>query len=396
MRNLLTRGATLLAVFTLVIAGAAPTAASGNRYVEISASGYHTCALTAQGKAYCWGSNDSGRLGSRIVGASNNRGPQAVVGRHKFMSISAGEEHTCALTKQGQAYCWGSNYAGQLGDGTTNNSDANGPQAVIGGLTFASLSAGDYFTCGITSVGRAYCWGANYGGTLGDGTTNYTSGINGPQVVIGGLTFASISAGDDHVCALTPQGQAYCWGANFSGELGDGTTDYSNDNGPQPVIGGLTFASISVSRDSGSNHSCAITVGGKAYCWGANGNGQLGDGTRNSSRANGPQAVIGGLTFASISAGEDHTCARTARGKAYCWGANGNGQLGDGTLDDASDLGPQTVKGHLKFASISGGNYFTCALTAIGEAYCWGANGNGQLGDGSTRDSAQKGPQAVQ
>jgi len=180
MRAFLTRGTTLLAVVTLVIAGAAPTAASGNRYMQLSAGDYHTCGLTSRGAAYCWGYNGSGGLGDGTTTTSGVNGPQRVIGGLKFASIQGGSFFTCGLTASGAAYCWGENNSGQLGDGTTSNSLS--PQAVIGGLKFVSISVGYYHTCGITSRGAAYCWGYNVQGQLGDGTTT-TSGVNGPQAV---------------------------------------------------------------------------------------------------------------------------------------------------------------------------------------------------------------------
>jgi len=131
MRAFLTRGTTLLAVVTLVIAGAAPTAASGNRYMQLSAGDYHTCGLTARGKAYCWGYNYNGQLGDGTTNYSSGvNGPQRVIGGLTFASIRGGGYHTCGLTARGKAYCWGYNGYGQLGDGTTNSSYGNGPQAV--------------------------------------------------------------------------------------------------------------------------------------------------------------------------------------------------------------------------------------------------------------------------
>jgi alpha-tubulin suppressor-like RCC1 family protein len=157
-----------------------------------------------------------------------------VIGGLRFASLNASYYQTCGLTTRGAAYCWGDNNNGQLGDGTTTDSDANGPQPVIGGLRFASIRPGERHTCGLTSRGEAYCWGFNSDGQLGDGTTT-TSGVNGPQPVIGGLRFASISAGYELTCGLTSRGAAYCWGDNDYGQLGDGTTTDSDANGPQPV-----------------------------------------------------------------------------------------------------------------------------------------------------------------
>jgi alpha-tubulin suppressor-like RCC1 family protein len=152
----------------------------------------------------------------------------------RFAKISIGQFHTCGLTSRGVAYCWGYNEYGQLGDGTTSNSGVNGPQPVIGGLRFASIQGAGYHTCGLTSRGVDYCWGYNEFGQLGDGRIT-NSGVNGPQPVIGGLRFASIQGGPYHTCGLTVRRTAYCWGLNEDGQLGDGTTTNSGVNGPQAV-----------------------------------------------------------------------------------------------------------------------------------------------------------------
>jgi alpha-tubulin suppressor-like RCC1 family protein len=401
MRNLLTRGATLVAALALVVAGAAPVAASGNRYVQISAGGDHTCAITSRGAAYCWGGNFNGALGDGTETDSGVNGPQPVIGGLRFVSISAGDDHTCGLTRRGAAYCWGDNGDGQLGDGTTNDSDENGPQPVIGGLTFTRIIAADDYTCAITSRGAAYCWGVNSSdGELGDGTET-DSGVNGPQPVIGGLKFVSLSAQEDFTCGLTTRGAAYCWGYNGSrGQLGDGTTTTASGvNGPQRVIGGHRFQALQV----GSDGACGLTTRGQTYCWGDNSSdGELGDGTTTSSGVNGPQRVIGGIRFASfpVVSGEEHRCALTARGEAYCWGSNDSGQIGDGSGTGAATsellaMGPRRVIGGLRFTSISVSEDRSCALTSSGAAYCWGDNFDGALGDGTTTDSDANGPQPV-
>src|SRR5439155_1100776 len=182
---------------------------------------------------------------------------------------------------------------GQLGDGTSGT-DRLTPVAVSGGLTFAAVSAGQFYhTCGVTTSAAAYCWGQNGSGQLGSGTT--TSSLI-PVAVSGGLTFAAVSAGASETCGVTTSGAAYCWGYNGYGELGTGTTTGSLI--PVAVSGGLTFAAVSVGG-AGSTigpHTCGVTPGGAAYCWGYNGYGQLGDGTSGTNRLT-PIAVSGGLTF---------------------------------------------------------------------------------------------------
>ena len=284
-----------------------------------------------------------------------------------FASVSAGQ-HSCGVTTVGAAYCWGYNGAGGLGDGTNTNS--NVPVAVAGGHSFASVSASSLHSCGLTTAGTAYCWGYNYYGQLGDGTNTAS---NVPVAVSGGHTFASVTLGVLHSCGLTTAGAAYCWGFNAAGGLGDGTN--TNSNVPVAVSGGHSFASVS----AGSHHNCGVTTAGAAYCWGSNGYGGLGNGT--STTSNVPVPVSGSLTFASVSAGDQYSCGVTTAGAAYCWGYNGHGELGDGT-NTASNV-PVAVSGSHSFASASTGLYHSCGVTTAGAAYCWGSNGFGALGNGT-------------
>jgi len=288
-----------------------------------------------------------------------------------FAAVSAGGYHSCGVTATGSAYCWGANGVGQLGDSTTTQRPS--PVLVVGGLTFAALSAGYNHTCGITTVGAAYCWGRNFEGELGDGTRTDQPG---PVLVSGGLTFASVSAGVDHSCGVTVAGAAYCWGDNTHGEVGDSSTTFTRPS-PELVAGGLTFAAVS----AGGNHSCGVIPVGAAYCWGDNSLGQLGDGT-DSSRLT-PVRVSGGLSFTALIAGGGHTCGLTAAGAAYCWGYNIDGQLGDGTTTPIRSS-PVPVSGGLTFAIVSAGGGHTCGITAGGTTYCWGNNSSGQLGNGSS------------
>ena len=364
-------------------------------FASITAGGDHTCGFTANGTAYCWGANDQGQLGD---GTTDTRvAPSAVTGGLSFSSLTAGGLHTCGLTVNGMAYCWGANDQGQLGDGTSgtqaerNLANRTAPVRVTGALTFSSLVAGSYHTCGLTASGTAYCWGHNDEGQLGDGFpgTNRLS----PVAVLGGRSFTGLALGAYHTCGLTGSGTAYCWGSNWSGGIGDGTSGYDEwDYAPQrnlpvAVRGGVSFSSLT----AGSGHTCGLTGGGEAYCWGWNYYGQLGDGTGihewndHATDRPLPAAVTGGRLFTKLSARSDQTCAVTSVGDAYCWGAGSNRQFvqdhgGLGPNDSAS---PVAVGGGLAFASVATGDRHTCALTVAGMAHCWGVNQDHQLGDGN-------------
>lgn len=344
-------------------------------FAAVSAGAFHSCGVSTDGTAYCWGRNLDGELGNGTN--TNSSVPVAVSGSHTFASVSAGIYYNCGVTTAGAAYCWGNNNLGQLGNGTITAS--NVPVLVLGTLTFASVNAGNSHSCGVTTDEVAYCWGYNGPGTLGNGTTT-NSAV--PVAVSGEHTFASVNAGNLHSCGVTTGEAAYCWGDNANGQLGDNTN--TNSAVPVAVAGEHTFASVSAS-DIGF-HSCGVTTGEAgeaAYCWGGNTNGQLGDGTNTSSNL--PVAVSGSPTLGSTSAGALHSCGVAGAGSAYCWGYNFTGALGNGTNTDTNV--PVAVSGSYAFAAVSAGQYHTCGVTAAGAAYCWGHNAFGGLGNGTTTPS---------
>lgn len=342
--------------------------------VIVSAGDSHTCAIDEAGVAFCWGLGSLGQLGNGFL--INRFTPFPVAGGHTFTAIATAETHSCGITTTGQAYCWGLNNVGQLGDGTTISQPS--PTLVAGGLSFTSIVAGAFHSCALTTGGEAHCWGLGTNGPLGNGAGGVQTM---PTRVLGGHTFASLTAGRVHTCGLTTTGEAYCWGLNSSGQLGDGTT--ANKLIPTQVIGGLTFASIS----AGDAHSCAVTSSGSAYCWGNADMGRLGMGDPGAFIHSSPQSVAGDLTFASITAGEAHSCGLTATGEAYCWGSNAGGRLGIGTTALQS-LVPAPVAGGLLFRSIDVGDH-SCAVTTTNAVYCWGPGGAGRLGNGSTVNQAE-------
>ena len=223
-------------------------------------------------------------------------------------------------------FCWGWNIWGQVGDGTNLNT-REVPTRVAGSLDFVGVSFGTVHTCGVTSDSLAYCWGNNDDGQLGDGTTTERTQ---PTLDIGVPGLVSVEAGNRYSCAIADGGLAYCWGRNDAGQLGDGTL--VNRLTPDTVDGGHRFSSLSAGSHL-SAHTCGVTVAGQVYCWGFNSHGQLGDGS--TSHKIEPVLVNApALQFALVSAAMRHTCAVTVDGRAYCWGQNSGGRLGDGTEVD--------------------------------------------------------------
>jgi alpha-tubulin suppressor-like RCC1 family protein len=354
------------------LAGVGAVATPGARAVSIN--GYHTCTVTSAGGVDCWGYNNSGQLGDATT--TQRPTPRGVHGLSTGVTaVTVGFFHTCALTAAGGVKCWGENSDGQLGDGTTT--DRLTPVDVVG-LTsgVASVVAGRVHTCAVTTGGGVKCWGDNSTGGLGDGTTSDRSS----PVNVTGLTsgVAAVAAGATHSCAVTTGGALRCWGGNASGQLGDGTT---TDAATPVSVSGLGSGVAGVS--AGDRITCALTTSGGVKCWGLNDAGQLGDGT---TTVRFTPVDVSGLTsgVSSLDVGSYLTCARTTAGGLRCWGSNLAGGLGNGGASGSSSVPVDVVGLQSGVASVSVGMYAACAVTLRGGLQCWGNNGNGQSGDGTT------------
>ncbi len=344
----------------------------------ISAGNFHTCAVTTGGGMKCWGKNTEAQLGDGTID-SPRREPVFVSNLTSGVAwISSGISHTCAVTTSGRAKCWGqqdSTYP-RVGDGTAmQRRTASGVSGFIN--RGSPIEAGGFHTCAVGTNGVVKCWGKNGSGQLGDGTN---TAHNTPVNVSGLSNGIAVSAGYLHTCALTAIGGVKCWGNNQYGQLGNN----SNTTSYVPVdVYGLTSGVIAIS--AGNNHTCALTTAGGVKCWGYNYYGQLGNNSTTDSKI--PVDVYG-LTSGgtAISAGEGHTCALTTAGGVKCWGADGNGQLGNGSPNSQSNIPVDVSLLTNGVASISAGNFHACAVTTSGGVKCWGKNGHGQLGDGTTSD----------
>jgi len=348
-----------------------------DRVVAIAAGGRHTCALTSGGAAKCWGRNSMGQLGDGTSG-TDRLTPVDVVGLSSgVVAIAAGELHTCVLTSGGAVKCTGSNYYGQLGDGTVGTNRLT-PVDVVGLANgVVAIATGGGHTCALTSGGAVKCWGRNSMGQLGDGTVG-TNRLTPVDVVGLPSGVIAIAGGANHTCALTRGGAVKCWGDNFFGQVGDAGATIRLT--PVDVVG---LAGGVVAISTGADHTCALTRGGAVKCTGDNFHGQLGDGTSGMSRLTPGDAAGLASGVAAISAGFGHTCALTSGGAVKCWGNNGAGQLGDGT-SGPDRLTPVDVVGLANgVVAIAARGYHTCALTGGGAVKCWGENNVGQLGDGT-------------
>lgn len=307
-----------------------------------------------------------------------------------FVQIALWDSHTCGIATDGGTYCWGRPSAGRLGVGPPGEIQEDpqlGPAPVYGDREFVLVTAGLLHSCALNESGTAWCWGANYFGNLGNGNEedrNVPGSVSAEPL-------ASLVSGDHHNCGLrSADGGAECWGSNLQGQVGNGG-DPLNVLTPVHVTGDLTFSSLA----AGGAHTCGVGEEGASHCWGWNGYGQLGIGDTEGvgDHRPTPQEVVGGPSFLSLALGGEHSCGAGGDGAAYCWGSDGSGQLGSGGTTagrcrDAQDvespcsLSPQEVVGGLSFEMLAGGGWHTCGIVEGGAVYCWGLNDRGQLGIG--------------
>ncbi len=323
--------------------------------VAISVGGVHGCALLTTGAVECWGANWHGQTGQDLTTTDASVPVGAAV------VVDAGGARSCAITALGSAKCWGNSL---LGDGSLENSSI--PVDVAGSESYSAVAVGTTLTCALTMSGGVECWGYNYGGILGVGgaCADYCTVPAGVLGLSGEIV--DLAAGFGHACALIQTGKVFCWGHGEDGQLGNGGSSNSSVPGE---VSGLADA---VKIDAGEFHTCVVTSAGAVKCWGRG--------------FFAVPLVVAGLEsgIAAVSGGETHTCVLTVAGGARCWGENNHGELGNGTTSPVSGL--QFVQGlESGVAAIgAGAAYFTCALMTDGSVKCWGDNGLGQLGNGTT------------
>jgi alpha-tubulin suppressor-like RCC1 family protein len=285
----------------------------------------------------------------------------------RYGGVAAGGDHTCAFDVSGRMFCWGLGGNGRLGIGVMDTV-AVLPTPVTNSSAFFSVDAGGGHVCAVAAGGALYCWGLANEGQVGNRSSEPKSEpfhVREPP-----FTFVAVTTGSYHSCALGEDLRAYCWGANGAGQLGVGSWD--GRGSPAPVAGNHRFTMIS----AGGEHTCGVTAEAETYCWGRGSEGQLGTGDTESRLS--PVRLASGVAFNVITAGARHTCGITADGRAYCWGAGAVGQLGTGTLVNASL--PVPVQTDVRFTSVSAGEEHSCGVSTSGRIHCWGHNNYGRLG----------------
>ena len=342
-------------------------------YELVDGGGSQTCVMKHSGRTRCWGA------GAHVT--------PSVLGAFRFRTVSAGglawnDTHACAIDRSSVTWCWGDNSRGQLGTNSLGIPASSAqPVKVHGPQVLVSVSAGGRHSCGLDAAGTAYCWGDNDWGQLGAGF----GGVVGsppasavPLRVAGNLTFRQISAGYEHTCGLTTGGDLYCWGYGVDVRLGSydpneycGSPANNCAHAPRPVAPvGVKFATLS----AGDEVSCALSTVGTAYCWGVDPLGSY-----NQSNSLKPLEVTGGHSFSAIAVGHGNVCALKDDQQVLCWGYNSNGETGTG--DQLRREIPDTVNSTARYQAIGAGPSHFCAITVGGgRVDCWGRNAGGETG----------------
>jgi alpha-tubulin suppressor-like RCC1 family protein len=378
--------------FVLLLLACGDSTAPGNTPVPttglaLALGGRHGCRLDDAGRALCWGRADAGQLGIGLTPLTSTP-VQVASGATRFVSIAAGGLHTCALTAEGQAWCWGENQGGQAGFPESMNEPCGepihgwqcvpSPRPIATALRFDALLAGAANTCGFARDDAIYCWGSNATGQLGTATSDTCDGApcsRTPVALPAEPRLRTLALGTAaHLCGLTADGTAYCWGSNAAGQLGIDTVGGSR-NTPSAVAGGHRFTAIAV----GGEHTCALATDGRPWCWGRD---ILPPGEGGSSLSAVPVAIEHSPSFVSLITGTWAACGLTSSGTLHCWGINAYGEMGLTPLGFNTRFAtPRQMSGGIRWAKVAGTWATFCGLNAADETWCWGHGADGELGD---------------
>jgi alpha-tubulin suppressor-like RCC1 family protein len=358
---------------------------TGNGWVDVATAFSNTCAVTAQGAAFCWGTNVGGQLGDSTTITSNTPRRVILPSGVRLVSVSVGSRMACGLASSGAAYCWGDNVSRGIGSATVLANPAATLVDPPTPMTFRVIAVGSAHACALNTTGRVYCWGLNSQGALGN---NETANSTVPVAVAApaGASYSTIASVSNAVCAVTTAGAVDCWGFNDSGQLGNASTVTSRI----PVRALLPSTVVVRSLAGGANgfHFCAVTSTDALYCWGRNAGGQFGAAKlfENST----PVAVTlpGTLRVRSTGVGTTSLCIVASDNRVHCQGAGSRGEMGNGSTVEQLTFAPVTAPAGAVLDVVRSGFQTTCALSTTGGLFCWGAGTSGQLGNGASLDSS--------
>ncbi len=336
-------------------------------WLSVGAGEAHSCAIDLAGAAWCWGRNAEGQLGLGTTEPSMV--PSFVPGTSDLLAATAGGRFSCAVDRAGDATCWGKNSEGQLGAGMISAFEDSPGRVGDPTAAWRLVDAGENHACGIDDEGGLSCWGRNADGQLGvDGIPRSPAPVAVDSS--SGKLWRDAAAGTKHSCAIDWDGELWCWGTNGDGQLGTGDT--ASRDAPTQV--GTERSWIHVA--AGASHTCAIDSGGDLWCWGDNRDGELGIGDK-ADPVTSPRAVVANHGWQRLALGDRFSCGIADNRTLWCWGRNDHGQLGAGS---GSQTIPQQVGSIGDWAAIAAGRQHACAIRSLGALHCWGSNREGQLG----------------
>ncbi len=354
-------------------------------YTTVAAGSYHTCALQTNNTLWCWGYNLYGQLGNGSNELSTHEfyysPQQSGLKVADWSSIDVRYGHACGIRTGGTMWCWGANYAGQLGRG--NYEESSTPVLIKHHFNWKEVSTGENNTCAIKTDGRLFCWGSNLRGQIGNGRS-FSGGMTGPSYVESDTAWISVTSGEYFTCGLKSDNSAWCWGDNRQGQLGNGASDVeglADELLPVQLQQPLQWNTIK----AGGNHSCGIAADDKIYCWGGNVSGQLGVGYYTPQRQVWPTQIADDNTWKKLDVNDDHSCAIRFDDTLWCWGLNSSGELGTG--DYASRNAPTLVSSSELFKEINLGAWSGCATTLDDRILCWGWDIYGLVTEGGASSS---------
>ncbi len=291
--------------------GSAGIPLSGYRdWKSVSVGASHRCAIRSTGLLYCWGSDTYGQVGNGSLGSPSS--PVRIGGATDWKTVSAGEKHTCGIRGSGLLACWGSDENGQLGNGEPASGYASVPIRVGTAVGWKAVTTGGAHACAIWGNNTLYCWGSDAAGQVGNGGSAASTPVTSPTR-ISAASWLAVNAGGNHSCAIRSDGLLGCWGSDSNGQLGNG--DLGDRTAPVRTTNVTDWKRLS----TGTNHTCAYRGTGTLYCWGKNDARQSVE-TSSSESFQTPQRYVGIYDWRTIAAGDRHTCAIRATGRIYCWG----------------------------------------------------------------------------